>query len=401
MAGVEKVLGFVQGKIDGQLIKLKKKAKEEGKKKILKLRDKLPSEEQLKQKLKQKSCSPANRSKMERIYKKLKKFLEGLKNAINRALKLLGFLKGLIDMIGKLLKIILTILGILLAILIVLSILIFVAKIVVKFLGGTFTGGLIDFLSRAIVKAEAFRDKWKGHIKVAKKWCQDKFKKYIRPIIDVLTKAILAVTGILGVINFLLSILEMLYVMTLQKCAIEDNKLGADTNTQDGGLGNEGEGTGANQANAALALINASTPEEIIAQLAQTGDQEYIHYIKNANFETIGYERFNASLAMRDTTSNKPWPSSDSGPSKGKARDKAGDLGLYRDGDERVIPPSETNMESIIDDIRDIEDEGNYVKAKNTKTESVTSKRKKSKGKPSGGSSGTSNVGSSGGGGGY
>ena len=399
MAGVEKVLGFVQGKIDGQLIKLKKKAKEEGKKKILKLRDKLPSEEQLKQKLKQKSCSPGNRSKMERIYKKMKRFLEGLKNAINRALKLLGFLKGLIDMIGKLLKIILTILGILLAILIVLSILIFVAKIVVKFLGGTFTGGLIDFLSRAIVKAEAFRDKWKGHIKVAKKWCQDKFKKYIRPIIDVLTKAILAVTGILGIINFLLSILEMLYVMTLQKCAIEENKLGADTNTQDGGT--DGEGTGANQANAALALINASTPEEIIGRLAQTGNQEYIHYIKNANFETIGYERFNASLAMRDTTSNKSWPSSASGPSKSTARDKAGDLGLYRDGDERVIPPSETNMESIIDDIRDIEKEGNYVKARNTKSENVTSKRKKSKGKPSGGSSGTSSGGSSGGGGGY
>ncbi len=400
MAGVEKVLGFVQGKIDGQLIKLKKKAKEEGKKKILKLRDKLPSEEQLKQKLKQKSCSPGNRSKMERIYKKMKRFLEGLKNAINRALKLLGFLKGLIDMIGKLLKIILTILGILLAILIVLSILIFVAKIVVKFLGGTFTGGLIDFLSRAIVKAEAFRDKWKGHIKVAKKWCQDKFKKYIKPIIDVLTKAILAVTGILGIINFLLSILEMLYVMTLQKCAIEENKLGADTNTQDGGT--DGEGTGANQANAALALINASTPEEIIGRLAQTGNQEYIHYIRNANFETIGYERFNAALPpSQDLTSNKPWPSSASGPSKSTARDKAGDLGLYRDGDERVIPPSETNMESIIDDIRDIEDEGNYVKAKNTRPEDITSKRKKSKGKSSGGGSGASSGGSSGGGGGY
>ena len=398
MAGVEKVLGFVQGKIDGQLIKLKKKAKEEGKKKILKLRDKLPSEEQLKQKLKQKSCSPGNRSKMERIYKKMKRFLEGLKNAINRALKLLGFLKGLIDMIGKLLKIILVVLGILLVILIVLSILIFVAKIVVKFLGGTFTGGLIDFLSRAIVKAEAFRDKWKGHIKVAKKWCQDKFKKYIKPIIDVLTKAILAVTGILGIINFLLSILEMLYVMTLQKCAIEENKLGADTNTQDGGT--DGEGTGANQANAALALINASTPEEIIGRLAQTGNDEYIHYIRNANFETIGYERFNAVLSP-DNTSNKPWPSSASGPSKSTARDKAGDLGLYRDGDERVIPPSETNMESIIDDIRDIEDEGNYVKAKNTRPGDITSKRKKSKGKSSGGGSGASSGGSSGGGGGY
>ena len=186
--------------------------------------------------------------------------------------------------------------------------------------------------------------------------------------------------------------------MTLQKCAIEENKLGADTNTQDGGT--DGEGTGANQANAALALINASTPEEIIGRLAQTGNDEYIYYIRNANFETIGYERFNAVLSP-DNTSNKPWPSSASGPSKSTARDKAGDLGLYRDGDERVIPPSETNMESIIDDIRDIEDEGNYVKAKNTRPGDITSKRKKSKGKSSGGGSGASSGGSSGGGGGY
>ena len=391
MAGVEKVLGFVQGKIDGQLIKLKKKAKEEGKKKILKLRDKLPSEEQLKQKLKQKSCSPGNRSKMEKIYKKLKKFLEGLKNAINKALKLLGFLKGLIDMIGKLLKIILTILGILLVILTVLSILIFVAKIVVKFLGGTFTGGLIDFLSRAIVKAEAFRDKWKGHITKAKKWCQEKFKKYIKPIISVLAKAILAVTGILGFINFLLSILEMLYVMTLQKCALEDQKLGADTNTQDGGL--DGEGNGANQATAALALINASTPEEIIGRMAQMGNTEYIHYIRNANFETIGYERFNAVLNP-DDTSNQPWPSPASGPSKSNTRDKAGDLGIYREGDTRILPPVESNMESIIKDIEDVEKEGNHIKAKNTRPGKLKS-TKSSKRTPPGGTS------SGGGGGGY
>tara|TARA_R110000823_G_scaffold78871_1_gene179790 strand:- start:151 stop:1326 length:1176 start_codon:yes stop_codon:yes gene_type:complete len=389
MAGVEKILGFVQGKIDGQLIKISKKAKEEGKKKILKLRDKLPSEEQLKQKLKQTSCNPGNRSKMERIYKKMKKFLEGLKNAINKALKLLGFLKGLIDMIGKLLKIILVILGILLVILIVLSILIVVAKIVVKFLGGTFTGGLIDFLSRAIVKAESFRDKWMGHIKVAKKWCQDKFKKYIRPIIDVLAKAILAVTGILGFINFLLSILEMLYVMTLQKCALEDQKLGADTNTQDGGL--DGDGNGSNQAIAALALINASSPEEIIGRIAQTGNDEFIHYIRNANFETIGYERFNAVFDS-DDTSNKPWPLKGSGPSKSNAVDKAGDLGIYRDGDEKVIPPSDSTMGNIIADIRDIEKEGNHEKAskvrpgkiKNTKS----SKRTSSGGTSSGGGGG-------------
>jgi len=374
MAGVEKILGFVQGKIDGQLIKLYKKAKEEGKKKILKLRDKLPSEEQLKQKLKVKSCKPGNRSRLEAIYKKLKKFLEGLKNAINKALKLLGFLKGLIDMIGKLLKIILTILGILLVILIVLSILIFVAKIVVKFLGGTFTGGLIDFLSRAIVKAEAFRDKWKGHIEVAKKWCKDKFKKYIKPIIDVLAKAILAVTAILAFINYLLSILEMLYVMTLQKCAVEDQKLGEDTNTQDGGL--DGEGNEHNQAIAAAALINASSPEEILARLAQTGNDEYIHYIRNANFETIGYERFNAVLDP-DDTSNKPWPSKNSGASKTEARDKAGDLGIYREGDTKVLPPSESSMEDIVRDIADIEKEGNHIKAKNTKTEKIIKKESK------------------------
>jgi hypothetical protein len=376
MAGIEKVLGKVQGKIDGQLIKLKKKAMEEGKKKILKLRDKLPSEEQLKQKLKQKSCNPSNRSKLDKIYKKLKRFLEGLKKKINAALKLLGFLKGLIDMIGKLLKIILTILGILLVILTVLSILIFVAKIVVKFLGGTFTGGLIDFLSRAIVKAEAFRDKWKGHIKVAKNWCKEAFKKYIKPIIDVISKAIIAVTGILAFINFLLSILEMLYVMTLQKCAVEDQKLGADTNTQDGG-NEDGLGTEGNKATAALALINASSPEEIIARLAQTGNQEYIHYIKNANFETIGYERFNAALGF-DDTSNKSWPSDKTG--KSKTKDKSEDLDIYRDGDTKVLPPLETNMESIIQDIEDIEKEGNHIKASKTKTDKqITEKNKRRK----------------------
>ena len=370
MAGIEKIFGKVQGKIDGQLIKLKKKAQEEGKKKILKVRDKLPSEEQMKQKLKQKACTPANKSKMEAIYKKLKKFLEGLKNAINKALKLLGFLKGLIDFIGKLLKIILVILGILLVILIVLSILIFVAKIVVKFLGGTFTGGAIDFLSRAIVKAEAFRDKWMGHIIKAKKWCMEKFKKYIKPIIDIIAKAILAVTGILTFINFLLSILEMLYLMTLQQCAVEDQKLGADTNTQDGGL--DGEGNKENQATAALALINASSPEEIIARMAQTGNDEYIHYIRNANFETIGYERFNAALNL-DDTSNKSWPGGNAGPSKTEDRD----LGNYRAGDTKVIPPSESDMENTIKSIEDIEKEGNQIKSKNTKIEKIHKSKKK------------------------
>ena len=357
--GVEKLIGKAQGMINGKLIDIKRKAKVEGKKKILALRDKLPSEDQIKEKLKHRGCKPGDKKKMEAKFKKIKKFLENMKKKLNGALKILGFLKGLIDFLGKILKIILAILAILLVLLVVLVILIIVAKIVVKFLGGTFTGGLIDFLSRAIVKGEQLRDKWKPHLVLVKRWVKAQFNKYIKPVIKILGIAIAAVVALVAAINFLLSILELLFVMALQKCAIGEEKLGADTNTQDGGGSGDGSGD-QNAAAAAAGLIAASSPEEIIARLGATGKKEYIRYITNANFQTIGYERFYAAIgANKDRLAGKKWPIEETtGQGAKTSPRKTGDMksdDIYRPGDVKITPPKEDGIGNIARDIENLE----------------------------------------------
>ena len=45
---------------------------------------------------------------------------------------------------------------------------------------------------------------------------------------------------------------------------------------------------------------------------------------------------------------------------------------LHPEGDTKIIPPSESSMEDIIQNIQDIEKEGNYEKAKNTKQTKIT-----------------------------
>ena len=350
--GLEKIIHKITGKIDGTLGSIKGKVKGESKKKLLALKDKIPDENQLKQKLlgsvskaKEKMCEPATKSKLEKIYKKLKKFLEGLRSKINKALGLLGKLKGMLDFLGKLLKIIggvLIVIGILMT---VLNIVIKIAKIVVKFLGGTMTGGLIDFLSRKIVQAEAFRDKWKGYVKVAKNWVTEKFKKYIKPVLKILGIAIAAIVAVLGIINFLISVLEMLYLMTIQKCAVEEEKLGADV-VNDGGEG-ETPQQRKQRAKAVAGLIEASSPEEIMMRLARTGKQEYIHYIRNANFETIGYKRFLDEIGGTDTSMNTPYPTPTESPDQ---QEMKGHVNL-KPGDKEVLPPKESDFEDIVRDI--------------------------------------------------
>ena len=46
------------------------------------------------------------------------------------------------------------------------------------------------------------------------------------------------------------------------------------------------------------------------------GDDEYIRYIRNAQFETIGYERFNAAITSRDSTAGAEYPFIDSRKNK-------------------------------------------------------------------------------------
>ena len=45
--------------------------------------------------------------------------------------------------------------------------------------------------------------------------------------------------------------------------------------------------------------------------MALRRDDEYIRYIRNARFQTIGYERFNAAIGSSDTTRGVDYPYTD------------------------------------------------------------------------------------------
>ena len=129
-------------------------------------------------------------------------------------------------------------------------------------------------------------------------------------------------------------VLEMIYMFILSKCAVsEENETKSDTNTKgegtagdgtggqggaggpggDGGnSGLTGKGTEGDQLLAIKGMLETGSPEEIIARLANTGNTEYIHYIRNAKFETIGYERFNAAVNSLDSSAGLIYPTPDS-----------------------------------------------------------------------------------------
>ena len=306
---MNKILGKIKTKADGALFDIKEKAKTEGKKKIGKWKDKLPNQDQLKEKLGKYApdmCAPAKKKKLEAKYNKLKSFLNKAQASIGLAVGALNGLLVLLKIIDKLLKILEAIIKVLNVILKVLKIVIKIAKIVVKFLGGTGTGGLIDIISRLIVKAEYKIKGWSEAVTRVIEWIKKKKAKYITPI---------------TIIAGLIAILELLYLLLLSKCALNQETSGGhrsdtlnsglgtsgtgangggDTGRGDGYIGGSNENEG-DQLAALSATLDNGSPEEIMARFAGTGNPEYIHYVEKAGFVSFGYERFNAAIGKEST----------------------------------------------------------------------------------------------------
>jgi len=323
---MEAVIGKITTMLKSKLHGLKGKATEQGKRKVMKYKEKLPTEDQITEKLKSSGCSDADKKRLESKYNKIKNLLNKIKGIVAGAAAACAGLAAILAMLNGLLKILDAIIKILNVILKILKIVIKIAKIVVKFLGGTGTGGLIDLLSRLIVKAEYTIGKWVQAVGRAKEFIKKMLKKYINPISKALAKAAAALAALLGIIEGLLMVLEMLYMFMLSKCAISggDNNSTADTNTNgegtagngtgDGtgnGSGGLGTGTKGDQLNNLYNMLQNSTPEEIIGRMALRRDDEYIRYIRNARFQTIGYERFNAAINSFDSTQGVNYPYTD------------------------------------------------------------------------------------------
>jgi len=326
---MEAVIGKITTMLKSKLHGLKGKAVDQGKRKVMKYKEKLPNEDQIAEKLKSSGCSDSDKKRLEAKYNKIKNILNKIKGIVAGAAAACAGLAAILAMLNGLLKILDAIIKILNVILKILKIVIKIAKIVVKFLGGTGTGGLIDLLSRLIVKAEYTIGKWVQAVGRAKEFIKKMLKKYINPIAKALAKAAAALAALLGIIEGLLMVLEMLYMFMLSKCAISggDNNSTADTNNKgegtagdgtggaDGGAGGNsgllGTGTKGDQLDALYNMLQNSTPEEIIGRMALRRDDEYIRYIRNARFQTIGYERFNAAINSFDSTQGVNYPYTD------------------------------------------------------------------------------------------
>ena len=322
---MEAVIGKITTMLKSKLHGLKGKATEQGKRKVMKYKEKLPSEDQIAEKLKKSGCSDSDKKRLEAKYNKIKNLLNKIKGIVAGAAAACAGLAAILAMLNGLLKILDAIIKILNVILKIFKIIIIIAKIVVKFLGGTFTGGAIDMLSRMIVKAEYIIKKWIQAVGRAKEFIKKMLKKYINPIAKALAKAAAALAALLGIIQGLLMILEMLYMFMLSKCAISggDNNSTADTNNQGNGTAGDGTGRGSgtgdgtgglgsgnrgDQLNALYNMLQNSSPEEIIGRMALRRDDEYIRYIRDARFQTIGYERFNAAINSFDSTRGVDYP---------------------------------------------------------------------------------------------
>ena len=326
---MEAIVGKITTMLKSKLHGLKGKAMDQGKRKVMKYKDKLPTEDQITEKLKKSGCSEADKKRLESKYNKIKNALNKIKGIVAAAAAAIAGLAALLALLNGLLKILDAIIKILNVILKILKIVIKIAKIVVKFLGGTGTGGLIDLLSRLITKSEYTIGKWVQCVGRAKEFIRKMLKKYINPISKALAKAAAALAALVGIIEGLLMVLEMLYMFMLSKCAISggDNNSTADTNNKgegtagdgtggaDGGDGGNsgllGTGTKSDQLAALYNMLQTRSPEEIIAQMALRRDDEYIRYIRNARFQTIGYERFNAAVGSLDTTQGVDYPYTD------------------------------------------------------------------------------------------
>ena len=311
---MEAVLGKIATLVKGQVSGLKNKVKSEGQRKVQKIKDKVPTQDQLMEKLKNKSCDPANKKRLEAKYNKIKNNLKKIQAVVLKAAAIVAGLAAALAALNALLAILDVIITILNVIIKVLNIIVKIVKIVVKFLGGTGTGGAIDIISRLIAKAEYQITKWKNCIGRAKEFIKKMLKKFINPIAKFLAKIAAALAALAGLIAGIIAILEMIYMFIISQCALsEENSMSANDNNNSGdnsnnnGLGDGlGQGTGINNQYAGVAamLEDGKTPEEILGTLANTGNTEFIMYTQNANFETIGYDRFNEAVdSLEDTSS--------------------------------------------------------------------------------------------------
>ena len=306
---------------DKALYQVKKQIKEQGSKAVTKVREKLPTEAEIKSKFKSKAsaalCSANGLNKSKKTYDKLKKLLNNLKKIVEGAEKALNKIKSICDKILAAIQKILGILTTLAGLVTVLNTVITVAKGILTALGSIFfpppTGGVLLAPGTAVFLKEKLDDA-KGLIETIKATVNsfpkllEKYTSKAKKYLGYIAAAIAALIAIKNILNFIIGLLETLYLGILSQCgAFSANSdpvnANGDVNTDNAGNFETPEefldNLGFNQDN----ISSGADPldysdsladyyEDQLAILQAQGNTEIIEKVYNANFQMLGFRRY-------------------------------------------------------------------------------------------------------------
>ncbi len=315
-AAIQKLL------IKNQVIleKAKNKLKDEGAKSVLKYKNKLPTPDTLKDKFSTSQvCTKSAVNKAEKNYKKIKNFAKKVQKALEKSQKALEKLQALVN---KVLSIIAKIAALIATVDILISILqkiVIAAKILVNGVGlipppATAPSGPIILADKAATFAE-------GKISILKIIAKSFVKALDFPrnkaneLLALILKGIAAVVALLNLVKMLIQMLETLFLLFLNNCAVSNpGRNGNQTqNTVNGQTpeeflqGMEYPGYSLNtpisMGNDPFSSLNdkdvfdyndplAELYDSILTNLQLSGQQEIIEKIFNARFEMVGYRRY-------------------------------------------------------------------------------------------------------------
>ena len=210
----------------GVISKAKTKVKAEGKKQVMKVLEKLPSKDDIKEKLISGACSPKAQEKMKRIYNKIHGLISKLENILLKAKGKLNSIKAKIDkVVNKILPKLVQIMGILAIIIIVVKIIVAVSPAILMASSGLLASGIIiQKIAMAILKAQSIVSEYDGTIKAI----TDQLKKYLKIALKIIASIAAAAALITPVLNFVQKIkafIEFLYLLYLSMCNTSDTSV--------------------------------------------------------------------------------------------------------------------------------------------------------------------------------
>jgi len=307
----------------GTIDKIKEKVKDEGKKGVGKLKSKLPTKETLEDRFTKNICSKSTIDKCVKNYEKYSGKIKNIQKIVEASKKALESLQSkcakVLEILGKV-TIILATFDVIISIL---NKVISVTKALLNGVG--MIPGQFSFPAGPLIKADKAADVAKGKIMQYKNAVTVYSKSINRPmdavrkVIEILVKAIAAITAFSMLINFLIQFLETLFLMLLQKCSVS-NPGGDDADSSTGNnqtenvipSGGEGPGVTPEQYLASIGYpgytmdeyasetidptnYDASLDwlhEQILRNLKLQGQEEIIEKIHDAKFQQIGYRRY-------------------------------------------------------------------------------------------------------------